>query len=206
MAGIFAAVGVRLIRGYWPVYSLAALSLLGAAAMAFLPRRLLLAIFDEQWSVAYLLVSPFLHDGLLHAVLNIFMLHFIGGQLMLPLLGARRFLLLFAAAALAGGVINNLFSPVPAIGISAAVLAMLSCAVYPYGRLPMKLLLIHDMLRLRPFPLWTVVAFVVCLDIMGIIFGWRVFAHWAHLAGVATGAVGGWIFFGRRRIRRRVLH
>ena len=52
----------------------------------------------------------------------------------------------------AGTLLNNFLSDAPAIGISAAVLGMLSCALYPYGRAPMKFLFIHDVLRLPPFP------------------------------------------------------
>jgi len=211
MAGIFKPVGMRLIPGYWPVYTLAALSIIGAVAMQFLPVRTLVALFDNRWSLAYLLFAPFLHGGLFHVFLNILMLHYIGGQLLLPILGARRFLIVFTVSALAGELINNLVSTVPAIGISAGVLGMLACSVYPYGRLPMKLLLIHDILRLRPFPLWTVAAFVVFLDILGLVFSWGFFAHGAHLAGFAAGAGCGWWFFKRPPGwpgwgRKRVVH
>ena len=35
-------------------------------------------------------------------------------------------------------------------------LGILGCMTYPYGRAPVKFLVIHDLLRLRPFPLWKV--------------------------------------------------
>ena len=78
----------------------------------------------------------------------------------------------------AGTLLNNFLSDAPAIGISAAVLGMLSCALYPYGRAPMKFLFIHDVLRLPPFPLYGVAAFIVMLDIAGVLLGWGYFAHW----------------------------
>ena len=81
---------------------------------------------------------------------------------------------------------------------------MLSCALYPYGRAPMKFLFIHDVLRLPPFPLYGVAAFIVMLDIAGVLLGWGYFAHWAHLGGFAAGGVVGWLIF-RRRPRRRVV-
>ena len=158
------------------------------------------------WSAIYLLGAPFIHAGLAHLLLNIMGLHFIGGQLVLPSIGARRFLILFALAALFGGIVNNILGNAPAVGISAAVLGMFSCSLYRFAHAGVKLLLIHDLLRLRPFALWKVAAFIVGLDICGIIFNWQFFAHWAHLAGFLTGGIYGWfIFDGRWRNRWRQL-
>ena len=191
-----------LIPGYWPIYLIIALSAVGT--IFFINRDInLVMLLSRPWSLSYILLSPFLHAGLGHFILNAFALHFIGGQLLLPILGARLFLVLFAVAAVSGTVANNILGDAPAIGISAAILGMLSCALYPFGRVPMKLLFIHDILRLRPFPLWGVAAFVVMLDLAGIIFGWQSFAHWAHLAGFATGGIFGWFIF-RQRMRRQM--
>lgn len=207
MGGISGEVAVRLIPGYAPIYAIAAASIAGTLFFAFAPSPVLAALFANSWSPLYLIAAPFIHAGVGHVLLNILGLHFIGGQMLLPQLGQRRFVVLFGLAALAGGVVNNLLGAAPAVGISATVLAMLSCSLYRWGRTPMKLLLIHDLLRLRPFPLWKVAAFVVALDVAGIIFGWRLFAHWAHLAGFATGGIFGWAVFIRRRQKtQRTLH
>ncbi|MBE8157800.1 MAG: rhomboid family intramembrane serine protease [Betaproteobacteria bacterium] len=193
---------LRLIPGYWPVYGIAAASICGA-----LSEELARAVLSGgRWSPQYLLLSPFIHGGAAHLILNIMGLHYIGGQLILPLLGARRFLALFAAAAVAGNIANNIFTDKPAVGISAAVLGMLSCALYKFGRAPMRLLLLHDIFRLRPFPLWKFAAFAAFLDVAGIILGWGVLAHWAHLAGFAVGGVFGWFIFRRRPPRRWTVH
>lgn len=106
---------------------------------------------------------------------------------------------MFALGAIAGHLANNIFGGAPAIGISAAVLAMLGCALHPFGRLPVKLLLIHDILRLPPFRLSSVAGFIVALDVAGILFGWGFFAHWAHLAGFASGWLYGRFRFHYRR-------
>lgn len=151
--------------------------------------------------------APFIHAGLPHFLLNVMGLHFIGGQMVLPLVGARRFTALFALAAACGIAANNIFGGgVPAVGISAAVLGMLSCSLYRFGRAPVKLLLINDLLRMRPFPLWKAAAFMAALDVAGIIFGWTLFAHWAHLAGFAAGGVWGWFAFRRPNRRRWRVH
>lgn len=186
---------LRLIPGRAPVYIIAAMSICGALFFSYGSDSAVRFVMQDQWSIPYLVLSPFIHAGAAHALLNILGLHYIGGEMLLPILGARRFVALFALSALAGGVINNLLGSAPAVGISATVLAMLSCSLYRFGNIPMKLLLIHDMLRLNPFPLWKVAAFVVILDIAGILFGWGFFAHWAHLAGFATGAAFGYLIF-----------
>ncbi|MGI9298141.1 MAG: rhomboid family intramembrane serine protease [Gammaproteobacteria bacterium] len=201
----------QFVPGYWPVYAIAAASVCGALSFSSDAARHF--VFAGQWSPQYLVLSPFVHAGAAHLFLNVLGLHFIGGQMLLPFLGAWRFLFLFAATAAAGTIGNNIFGGGPAAGISAAVLGMLSCALHRFARTPMRLLLIHDLLRLRPFPLWTVAAFVVFLDVAGIVFGWRFFAHWAHLAGFAAGGIAGFFLFGasppfRRRPKspRRTVH
>lgn len=190
------------IPGYRAVYLISAASIAGTLIFAAENEWLYRLLFD-RWTLQYLLLSPFMHAGLMHMILNIMGLHFIGGQMLLRLIGEKWFLLLFAASALAGTLLNNFLSDAPAIGISAAVLGMLSCALYPYGRAPMKFLFIHDVLRLPPFPLYGVAAFIVMLDIAGVLLGWGFFAHWAHLGGFAAGGIVGWFIFRRRPRRRR---
>ena len=186
-------INAPLWRAYWAVYIIIAASVLGT--LLFLSAAARNFILAEQYTSQYLLVSPFMHAGFTHLFLNIMGLHYIGGRMLLPFIGNRRFCWLFALSAFGATMINNLFAAAPAVGISAAVLGMLSCALYPLGRMPVKLLLIHDLFRLRPFALWKVAAFAVLLDVCGIIFGWGFFAHWAHLAGFAIGGIFGYVIF-----------
>lgn len=179
-----------------PVYALIAAS--GAGLILYESGEADAILGSSRWSPLYLLIAPFMHAGLAHFILNAMALYIIGGQMMLPVLRTRRFLLVFAAGALGGEVANNLLTQSPAVGISAAVLALLSCALFPFGRAPMKFLLLHDLLRLPPFPLWSMAALIVALDIAGLIFEWSFFAHWGHLAGFASGAVAGFFIFRRR--------
>ncbi|MDM5147260.1 rhomboid family intramembrane serine protease [Candidatus Persebacteraceae bacterium Df01] len=195
-----------LIRGYWPIYGIAALSFVGWLFFSSADNAALHFVFASQWSPQYFALTPFMHASFIHVLFNTLALHFIGGQLLLPILKTRRFVQLFVLAALAGNVANSLLSASPAVGISAAVLGMLACALYSYGRVPVKLLLIHDLLRLRPFPLWTIATFLVALDIVGIVFGWGFFAHWAHLAGFAVGGAFGWVIFRKPQKRRYTVH
>lgn len=182
---------------YAPVYVPALLSLAGTLFYLYGARDALLEILSQRWSVHYLLATPFIHAGWGHFLLNMMVLHYIGGTMLLPLVGKYRFVILLASGAIAGNVVNNLFAPVPAIGLSSALTALLGCAIYPYGKAPMKLLLIHDILRLPPFPFRYIVAFVALVDVCGIVFGWGFFAHWAHLGGLASGLIAGYVRFRR---------
>ena len=184
--------------GYAPVYVPAVLSLAGALFYTYGDRLTLLEILSDRWSPHYLFASPFIHGGLLHCLFNVMVLHYIGGGMLLPLVGKRFFIALLVMGVVGGTLANNLLSNTPAIGISSGLMALLGCAVFPYGRAPMKLLLIHDILRLPPFQFRYLIAFVVLLDILGILFGWHFFAHWAHLGGFAVGIAAGYRRFGNR--------
>ncbi len=189
------------LRSYAPVAALIGLAIAGTVLYATSERAALLELFSDRWSMRYLSASTFMHGGFLHLLLNAMALHLVGGQMLLPFLRGPRVLALFAAGALAGHLANNLLGEAPAIGISAAVMGMLAFALYPFHKLPMRLMIIHDILRLRPIPLGALAVFIVALDITGIILDWGFFAHWAHLGGFAAGGLAGMVFF-----RRQLLH
>jgi len=188
----------RLPPRYQPVIVPAVLSVMGALFYRFADNELLLYVLYDRWSLRYFALSPFVHAGAAHALLNIMALHYIGGMMLLPLIGARRFIILFIVAAVTATAVNNLFTMAPAIGISAAVMALLSCSLYRYANAPMKFVILHDLLRLPPFRFRYVAAFIVVLDVAGIVFGWHFFAHWAHLTGFAVGLIGGYLQFAVR--------
>lgn len=177
-----------------PIYIPAILSLAGTLFYMVAERDVI--NFTDRWSPHYLLATPFIHGGPAHFLLNIMALHFIGGQMLLPRIGARHFVFLLAAGAMAGSIANNLMGASPAIGFSTAVMAVIAATLYPYGKAGMKLLFIHDLLGLPPLQFRHIAAFIVMLDIAGILLGWQFFAHWAHLGGFAAGIVYGYFRFG----------
>ena len=178
---------------YAPVYVPALLSLAGTLFFLYGDRLAVMDIVSNRWSPHYLLATPFIHANWAHFLLNMLVLHHIGGAMLLPLIGRLRFSLLLAGGALAGSVLNNLLTEAPAIGISAALMAVVGCALYPYAKAPMKLFVIHDFTRLPPFQFRYVVLFVVLMDIGGVIFDWNFFAHWAHLGGMSVGLAFGYL-------------
>ena len=178
-----------------PIHIIIALSAAGWLFFESDPARAL-RILSARWSPEYWLLSPFFHGALWHFLLNAMALNFLGGPL-LRILGARRFVALFIAAAVAANLANNLFADAPAVGVSGAILGLLACMTYPFGQAPMKFLLLHDLLRLPPFPLWKIAAGLALLDVAGIVLRWEFFAHWGHLGGFLCGLAMGWIFFRR---------
>ena len=180
---------------YAPIYVPILLSLAGAIFFMQSDSLTLLTLLSNRWSLHYFLATPFIHGGAGHFLLNTLALHYIGGMMLLPLLGKKQFSLLLLVAAVTANLVNNLLSEAPAIGFSGAIMGVVACALYPYARAPMRLLFIHDILRLPPFQFRYIVAFIVALDILGIIFNWHFFAHWAHLGGFAAGLIFGALRF-----------
>ena len=123
------------IPGFAPVYIIGGASFAGALLLQY-PPDWIYALLHNHWSPQYLLLATFMHAGFWHALLNSAALFFIGGQMLLPLLSTGQWLWLFGGGALAGHLANNLFGNTPAVGISAAVLAMLGCAIFPFGKMP----------------------------------------------------------------------
>ena len=97
------------IPGYRAVYIISAASIAGTLIFAA-GNEWLYRLLTDRWTLQYLLLSPFMHAGLMHMILNIMGLHFIGGQMLLRLIGEKWFLLLFAASTFAGTLLNNFLS------------------------------------------------------------------------------------------------
>ena len=149
------------------------------------------------WS---LLTYGFLHDpgNLLHILGNLLGLYFLG-RVLLPMLGTRRFLGLYAGAIIAGGVVwaaANWHLGGTLIGASAGVFGLLVVYACFFPHEPVTFLLFFVIpVTLKPKHV-AIAALLVdltgCLfyEVMGAVspFG---FAHSAHLGGMAAG----WIYF-----------
>ena len=103
------------------------------------PLRLTLAL-DGQMALGSALSTlfghMFLHGGALHLVMNMVMLLAIG-RLLEPLLGAKRFLLLYIVSGLAGGLAEWAWSPmsaVPAVGASGAISGLVAAQAMLFGQ------------------------------------------------------------------------
>lgn len=103
------------------------------------PARLTLAV-DGQLpllgAASTLFGHMFLHGGALHLVMNMVMLLAIG-RILEPVLGSRRFLLLYVVSGLAGGLAEWAWSPlstVPAVGASGAISGLVAAQAMLFGR------------------------------------------------------------------------
>ena len=163
-----------------------------------------------------LLSYSFLHDtnNLLHIVGNLLGLYFLG-RVLLPMLGARRFLCLYGAMVLAGASLAACATPQYAtrgptgaapttagrlggsvIGASAAIAGLFVLFACFYPNQPVTFLLFFILpVTLKPkYVAW----FAVSVDLAGFIF-YEVmgvsspfgFAHSAHLGGMAAG----WLYY-----------
>jgi len=147
-----------------------------------------------------LFTYAFLHvqDNLLHILCNVLGLYFLGRPL-LPLLGPRRFVGLFAAAAVFGGAAwaaANWHGGGVLLGASAGVAALLIVFACFYPNQEMTFLLFF-ILPVTLKPKYLALA-CVAIDLFGCVF-YEVmgtaspfgFAHSAHLGGMAAG----WLYF-----------
>lgn len=145
-----------------------------------------------------LLTYAFLHGGIFHILGNMLIVFFIGREL-LPLLGAKRFVQLYFAAAAVGGLTwlaVDLVTPAGVLmGASGAALGLLTVFACIYPNKPITLLLFFIIpVTVRPK---YIVLGLLAFSLFGLLFlelpavqGDRV-AHSAHLGGMLTG----WLFF-----------
>ena len=92
-------------------------------------RWLLWAPFVARGDWWRLVTSGFLHFGLLHIALNMFVLYQLG-RLMEPLIGLVRFAMVYLASLLGGAAMVLVISPHdPTAGASGAIFGLLGCAI-----------------------------------------------------------------------------
>lgn len=154
-----------------------------------------------------MLLSTFSHYSGLHILANMYVLHsFSSGAV--DRMGKEQFLGLYLSA----GVISSftsymykVFSNQPglSLGASGAIMAILGyvCTQYPDTKLGIIFLPFFT------FPAETAIKFIVGFDLVGLIMGWKIFDHAAHLGGAACGIA--WCYWGNEYIwqkREGLLH
>ncbi len=169
-----------------------------------IPNEYALSQFFFEWGLVPVLVtlgegwhgfltSMFLHGGWMHLLGNMLFL-WIFGDNMEDVLGHVRFLLFY----LAGGVLAALgqvafepYSPVPMVGASGAIAAVLGgyLLMFPKAKVDV-LLIIVIFFRIFVIPAWIVLGVWVAFQVFG---GFSSaddgVAYWAHLGGFVAGMV-----------------
>jgi rhomboid protease GluP len=142
------------------------------------------------------LTSMFLHGGLLHILFNAWALYALGPETE-RIYGTARFLAIYFLAGLAGGVASYAFSPYPAVGASGAIFGLIGAlAVFYYT----SRTLLGDAARQQLGSLITVIMINLFIGFSsgGLI------DNFAHLGGLAGGAVAAWLLAPRFAVDERL--
>jgi membrane associated rhomboid family serine protease len=148
---------------------------------------------DRPWT---LLTSMFIHAGVWHILANMVTLYFFGSYLN-RLLGTWRFLVVYLAGGIAGGIAYLLLAPASSIAVGA------SGAIFALGG---TLAVMRPKLRViifpipAPMPLWiAIIGIFVIFTVLAIVGVLPAIAWQGHLGGLVAGVVAGLIL--RRRVR-----
>jgi membrane associated rhomboid family serine protease len=137
------------------------------------------AIADGQWW--RLITSGFLHFGLLHIALNMYLL-FVLGKMLEPAIGALRYGIVYIAALLAGSLGAMILSPgTPSAGASGAIFGLMGLAL----------------VIARSRGLDDAVKQIGGLILINLVltFGYSGISKGAHLGGLIGGALAGFLLF-----------
>lgn len=148
------------------------------------------ALAQGRWWT--LVTHLFLHANLLHLLVNVLALWFIGPEVEW-MLGRVRYVILYVLGGVAGGLLQTAFAPPSAelIGASGAVCAVLLSFTTAYPALPLRALLffvlpVHMKARTLGWGLIVVSLLAAALRIFPQI------GHLAHLGGALAGVVLTW--------------
>lgn len=159
--------------------------------------------FQDPLGQGYrLLTSMFLHGGFFHILSNMWFLWVFGDNVE-DRMGHGRFLLFYLLGGVAAALAQGLFmpsSPVPMIGASGAVSAVLGAyyALFPRAYVVSLVLFIFPLFV--TFPAGVYLGYWALLQLLQGLMGLPGVAWWAHLGGFLFGALAGprWV----RRTRR----
>ncbi len=132
-----------------------------------------------------LVTYQFLHGNEMHILMNMLGLWFAGRELE-PVIGTPRFVALYLAGGVVGGLVQIIFSTGPLIGASGSVCAVLLALTSLFPNLPV-MALIFFVLPLR-MKARTLGLGMVAVSVLLWLSGWMPgVGHLAHLGGFATG-------------------
>ena len=154
----------------------------------------------NYWTIV---TALFMHDGLWHLFFNMFSLY-IFGQMVAPVIGAKRFLWLYFVAGIGGNLIwllANLNSPAGLVGASGAVMGVIMTAAMMAPDVEMFLLFIPFPIKLR-----TMAIVFLALEIFSqITQQYSAVAYLAHIGGFCIGYLFA-ILFLKQYVRWDPLH
>jgi membrane associated rhomboid family serine protease/Zn-finger nucleic acid-binding protein len=141
----------------------------------------------------------FLHGGIAHIVGNLYFLWVFGDNVE-DALGPKRFILLYLAANVAGGVLHfltNLGSEIPMLGASGAVSGLMGAYLVLFPRVKMWIMFL--VIRARVGVVWYL-GFWIGYQVLMAAAGVQSVAWFAHLGGFAAGAGLAFVYRDKLRI------
>lgn len=150
----------------------------------------------ENWSSLF--TSMFLHGGWMHLIGNMLFLWVFADNIE-AVVGSRDFFVFYILGGLAASlahIIFNMTSPVPAVGASGAISAVLGAylVVFPHSRI--KTLVFYFFVSIPALVflgLWIVQQVISGIGSIGVSANSGGVAWWAHIGGFVFGVVAGWI-------------
>lgn len=145
------------------------------------------ALADGRWWTA--LTHIFLHANLLHLMVNVLALWFVGPEVEL-MLGRMRYLVLYFLSGIAGGLLQTAFSAPSAqlVGASGAVCGVLLSFTTAHPEMPLRALLFFILpvsMKARTLG-WGIIIVSLLCALFRIV---PQIGHLAHLGGALTGAM-----------------
>ncbi len=160
--------------------------------------------FVEHGAVWQLLTHALLHGDFSHLLGNAFMLYLYGDNVE-DILGSKLFLKTLVLSIIAGGLveffIDNQGTQAVMIGISGGVAGLMGAYFYLFPRVKIRFVFFFIVWR---FPAWTMVAFWVAMQFVGIAKASGNVAYWAHLGGLAAGLAFAVYHGGFKSITQRI--
>lgn len=136
-------------------------------------------VFSRPW---ILLTSMFLHGGVYHLLINMYVLSMFG-NILEQRIGTKRFVLLYFSSGLLASFLSSFFYA-RALGASGAIYGVIGALIIIMPELQLLFFF------LIPTPLWLVGIIYILIDVFGVFFPSGT-GNIAHLIGIAFGLVYG---------------
>lgn len=147
-------------------------------------------VLAEPW---LLVTSMFLHGGLEHLFFNMFALGLFG-FILENFIGSRKFLLIYLVSGIVAGAGAAIFYPA-ALGASGAIFGILGTLTFLRPRMRVWVMGV-------PMPMFVAAILWAGIDLVGM-FAPGNTANAAHLFGLGTGLLGGFLLKGKFRMTRK---
>lgn len=143
-------------------------------------------------------LSTFSHYSLFHIAANMYVLHSFS-HAAVATLGREQFLGLYLSAGVIASFASHVFKtimrqPGLSLGASGAIMAILAyvCSQYPDTQLSIVFLPMYT------FSAGVAIKVIMGIDLAGVLLGWRIFDHAAHLGGALSGLF--WAYYGSQHV------